>query len=57
MVTLDAPVTPKAFVAEFQRICGRPDSLRGQAASWGKKVSGTRAELARVGHEVTRPNS
>lgn len=54
MVALDAPVTPKAFVAEFQRIYGRPDSLRGEAASWGTKVSGTRAELASVGHEVTR---
>jgi len=54
MVTLDAPVTPKAFVAEFQRLYGRPDSLRGEAASWGTKVSGTRAELASVGHDVTQ---
>jgi hypothetical protein len=54
MVTIDAPVPSQAFIADFARSYGRPDSHRGQAASWGTKTSGTRADLAASGSVATR---
>jgi len=54
MVTLDAAVAPKAFVAEFEHTYGRPASRRGQTAAWGTKGSGTRADLAAIGNAATR---
>ena len=49
MVAIDAAANARALTAEFQRTYGRPDARRGQAATWGAKGSGTRAELAASG--------
>ena len=49
MVAIDAAATAKTLSAEFQRTYGRPSAHHGQAASWGAKGSGTRAELAAHG--------
>ena len=49
MVAIDAAANAQALTAEFRRTYGRPDTRRGQAASWGAKGSGTRAELAASG--------
>ena len=54
MVALDAAVEPKALSAEFQRTYGRPDAQGRQAASWGGKTSGTRAELVAQGSAAAR---
>lgn len=49
LVAIDAAANAKTLNAEFQRTYGRPSTQRGQAASWGAKGSGTRAELAASG--------
>jgi hypothetical protein len=49
MVTVDAAADAKALSTEFQRTYGRPDARRAQAASWGSKSSGTRAEIIASG--------
>lgn len=49
LVAIDAAANAKTLTAEFQRTYGRPSTQRGQAASWGAKGSGSRAELAASG--------
>ncbi len=49
MVALEAAVEAKVLAAEFEHTYGRPDGRRGQAASWGSKTSGTRADLVASG--------
>ncbi|HET7795577.1 MAG TPA: hypothetical protein VFL64_19475 [Rhizobacter sp.] len=46
MVVLDAAVSQKALIAEFQRTYGAPTSRMGQSVAWGGPASGTQAELA-----------
>ncbi|GAB4552327.1 MAG: hypothetical protein IV105_00505 [Rhizobacter sp.] len=49
LVAIDAAANAKTLTTEFQRTYGRPSTQRGQAASWGAKGSGSRAELAASG--------
>lgn len=54
MVRLDAAVSQKALIAEFQRTYGPPTSRAGLSVAWGGPTSGAQAELAPAAGNLAR---